>query len=138
MSPLVAFLPLLLQITDQSTTQLADAPTECISVWIEDENRPVQCDLVPIWQGVKHHSKLCLATDADTASLRVRFVDCMQGPRAAISGPAAAVIDHVVEALVTEGKASKTLVGRSTDSWEGAAAALATEIAAWHARHSPS
>jgi hypothetical protein len=105
---------------------------ECLSVWIDPEKRPAQCEAADVRKDLARQPDLCLAASPEKAVLRVKVTDCLEGPKAAIPIPAAALIEYVIHAQVTEGKVSKELSGRDNHSWQGAARELSQAIEAWH------
>jgi hypothetical protein len=111
-------------------TSLAIAD-ECLSVWI-DADKPAQCDAVNVREGFARQRDMCFAARPGTAVLRVKVTDCLEGPRAAIPVPAAALIERLIVAQVTEGKVSRELTGRDNRSWPGATQDLYQTIKAWH------
>src|SRR5574341_1610055 len=107
---------------------------ECLAVWIETKGAPVECKADQLAEAIDHQPRMCLAKNADTAVVRVRLTACLKGPSIAIPEAGAAVVEHVIQAQVTEANVSRQLTGRDNHSWAGALADLCDSIVAWHAK----
>jgi len=108
---------------------------DCLAVWVESEGQPSECNAVQMAAALDHQPNVCRAENAKKAAVRVRLTSCLEGPSAAIPEPGAAVIEHLIQAQVSEGKQSKQLTGRDNHSWAGAVADLCRAIVAWHTQH---
>ena len=105
--------------------------SECLSVWV-NESQPPQCSAIDIRKELLRRSDLCHAPNAEAAVLRVTVTDCLEGPKASLPAPTAALVERVIQAQVTEAKATKALTARDKTSWEGAVSDLHDAILAWH------
>jgi len=105
---------------------------DCLAVWVETQGLPSECNAVQMAAELDHQPNVCQAENAKKAVVRVKLTSCLEGPHAAIPELGVAVIEHVIQAQVSEGKLSKQLTGRDNHSWAGAVAELCREIVAWH------
>ncbi len=111
---------------------------DCLAIWVDARAQPAECRPVQMAAELDHQPDVCGAESEKKAAIRVRLTSCREQAAAMLPPPGTAVTahEHVVQALVSEGKLTKELTGRDSRSWADAVGALCRAIVAWHGEHS--